>query len=201
MDIDFEKGDGLVPAIVQDARTGTVLMLGYMNREAVDRTVATGLVTFFSRERGTLWTKGETSGNTLAFDSMAVDCDGDTLLVRAYPAGPTCHTGADTCWGESNEGDAMAFLSELESIVADRSDAPPEESYTRRLVDGGAVMAGQKVGEEAVETVVAALAQSDERVVDEAADLVYHLIVLLRTRGLSLGEVAGKLEERHRKPD
>jgi phosphoribosyl-ATP pyrophosphohydrolase/phosphoribosyl-AMP cyclohydrolase len=198
MDIDFEKGGGLVPAIVQDARTGTVLMLGYMNREALDRTVETGLVTFFSRERGVLWTKGETSGNTLAFESMAVDCDGDTLLVRARPSGPVCHTGTDTCWGESNEPDPMAFLAELDAVVAERSGAPPEESYTRRLLDGGAAAAGQKVGEEAVETVVAALAQDDGRLVDEAADLVYHLVVLLRTRGLSLGDVARRLEERHR---
>lgn len=198
MDIDFEKGGGLVPAIVQDARTGAVLMLGYMNREALDRTVQAGLVTFFSRERGVLWTKGETSGNTLAFESMAVDCDGDTLLVRARPSGPVCHTGTDTCWGESNAPDPMVFLAELDAVVAGRSGTPPEESYTRRLLDGGAAAAGQKVGEEAVEVVVAALAQDDGRVVDEAADLVYHLVVLLRTRGLSLGDVARRLEERHR---
>jgi phosphoribosyl-ATP pyrophosphohydrolase/phosphoribosyl-AMP cyclohydrolase len=198
MDIDFEKGGGLVPAIVQDARTGTVLMLGYMNREALETTRETGLVTFFSRERGVLWTKGETSGNTLTLVSVAVDCDGDTLLVRALPAGPACHTGTDTCWGEPNPPDPLGFLAELEAIVEERAGAPADESYTRRLLDGGAAAAGQKLGEEAVETVVAALAQDDGRVVDEAADLVYHLMVLLRTRGLSLGDVARRLEERHR---
>lgn len=198
MDIDFDKGDGLVPAIVQDARTGVVLMLGYMNREAWARTVETKQVTFWSRSREALWTKGETSGNRLELVSITVDCDGDALLVRAVPSGPVCHTGADTCWNEPNRPDPVAFLAELDRIVASRAEAAPEASYTRRLLDGGAASAGQKVGEEAVETVVAALAQDDGRVVDEASDLVYHLLVLLRTRKLTLADVARRLEERHR---
>lgn len=189
--------DGLVPAIVQDTHTGRVLMMAWMNAEAIERTRATGLVTFYSRSRKVLWTKGETSGNTLRLVSIETDCDGDTLLVKAIPTGPACHTGADTCWGERNDR-SLAFLVELEDILTERTAAPAGESYTRRLLDAGAPKVGQKVGEEAVETVVAALAESDDRLVDEAADLVYHLAVLLRTRGLSLEHVSERLAERHR---
>ncbi len=189
--------DGLVPAIVQDTHTGRVLMMAWMNAEAIERTRATGLVTFYSRSRKELWTKGETSGNTLRLVSIETDCDGDTLLVKAIPTGPACHTGADTCWGERNDR-SLAFLAELEGILTERAAAPAGESYTRRLLDAGAPKVGQKVGEEAVETVVAALAESDDRLVDEAADLVYHLAVLLRTRGLSLEHVSARLAERHR---
>lgn len=198
MDIDFDKGDGLVPAIVQDARTGVVLMLGYMNREALERTRESGHVTFFSRSRDTLWTKGETSGHRLRLEEILVDCDGDALLVRAHPTGPVCHTGSDTCWDEPNRPSAGSFLGELERVIADRASASAETSYTRRLLDAGIAKVGQKVGEEAVETVVAALAEDTGRLVDETADLLYHLLVLLRARGVSLEDVTGRLAERHR---
>lgn len=201
MDIDFDKGDGLVPAIVQDARTRVVLMLGWMNREALDRTRETGRVTFFSRSRKALWTKGETSGNGLRLVGLSTDCDRDSLLVYAEPEGPVCHTGDDTCWAEENRLDPASFLVTLERIIDDRAGADAGASYTRRLLDGGPALAGQKVGEEAVEAVVAALAQDDDRLVDEAADLVYHLLVLLRTRGLALADVAERLETRHRTAD
>ena len=197
MDIDFDKAGGLVPAIVQDGSTGAVLMLGYMNREAYKQTLETELVTFFSRSRNRIWIKGETSGNHLRLQSIKVDCDGDSLLVRAVPTGPVCHTGADTCWSEDNAATPVAFLTELEDIITRRALASPEESYTRRLLDEGVVKVGQKVGEEAVETVIASLAQSEDRVVDEASDLVYHLLVLLRTRGLTLSDIAHRLKERH----
>lgn len=192
------NADGLVPAIVQDVRTGKVLMMAWMNAESIERTRDTGLVTFFSRSRSSLWTKGETSGNALKLVDIAADCDGDTLLVKAIPTGPACHTGTDTCWGESNDR-SLVFLAELEEIITRRAQAPASESYTRRLMDSGAPKVGQKVGEEAVETVVAALAETDDRVVDEASDLLFHLMVLLRTRGLTLADVVDRLASRHRK--
>lgn len=194
------NADGLVPAIVQDVQTGKVLMMAWMNAEALNRTRETGLVTFFSRSRSVLWTKGETSGHTLKLVEIVADCDGDTLLVKAIPTGPACHTGTDTCWGESNDR-GLVFLPELEAIITRRGQAPAAESYTRRLLDAGPPKVSQKVGEEAVETVVAALAESDDRLVDEASDLVYHLMVLLRTRGLTLADVARNLEARHREQD
>lgn len=195
--IDFAKGGGLVPAIVQHAATGEVLMLGYMNAEALEKTQATGKVTFYSRSKDRLWTKGETSGNTLGLVSMAPDCDRDALLVRALPNGPTCHTGTKSCFGEA-PGPDIAFLGELERIIAARATASPEESYTARLMAKGLLKIAQKVGEEGVETALAATNEDDEALTGEAADLIFHLMVLLKARGLSLAEVTGKLEERHR---
>lgn len=193
---DFDKmPDGLVPAVVQDAATGTVLMLGYMNAEALRRTRESGLVTFFSRSRGQLWTKGETSGHLLHLRDIRLDCDRDALLLKAQPAGPVCHTGADTCWGEKNA--APAFLKELETIILDRKGAASEQSYTARLFDEGIPKIAQKVGEEAVETVIEALGNNRERLLNESADLLYHLLVLLAARDVRLEEVEGVLRARH----
>lgn len=197
MDIDFEKGGGLVPAIVQDATTRQVLMLGYMNREAVDKTLATGLVTFWSRSRQKLWTKGETSGNLLHLVSIKADCDHDTLLVRAHPDGPTCHLGTDTCWAEDNEESPIDFLSKLQDFIELRHRDMPEGSYTTALFTKGVNRTAQKVGEEALETVIEATAGTKEKLVYEAADLVYHLEVLLTEKGLRIDDVARELRRRH----
>ena len=197
MTIDFEKAGGLVPAVVQDAVSGNVLMLGYMNQEALDRTRASGWVTFYSRSRRELWTKGDTSGNRLAFVDVRVDCDGDALLVRANPSGPVCHTGQPTCWGPPAVPHGAGFLQHLESVIAQRASADPEASYTRRLLDEGITKVGQKVGEEAVETVIAALAEDDDHLIGEASDLIYHLLVLLKARGLNLDMIGERLRERH----
>lgn len=195
MKIDFEKGDGLVPAIIQHADTQQVLMLGYMNIEAVEATREIGLVTFYSRSRQTLWQKGETSGNTLAFIDMKVDCDQDTLLVQARPAGPTCHEGTVSCFGA--EGAAgLGFLAELTNTIEGRQDANPKSSYTASLLQGPLTLTAQKVGEEGVETVIAALAQSDENFLSESADLVYHLMVLLAAKEKSLHDVVDVLSTR-----
>lgn len=194
--IDFAKGGGLVPAIVQHAATGEVLMLGYINAEALEKTQASGKVTFYSRSKDRLWTKGETSGNTLGLVSIAPDCDRDALLVRALPNGPACHTGTKSCFGET-PGPDIAFLGELERIIASRANASPEESYTARLMAKGLLKIAQKVGEEGVETALAAVGEDDEALTGEAADLVFHLMVLLKARGLSLGDVAARLEGRH----
>ena len=188
--------DGLIPAIVQDATTGQILMLGYMNRESFDRTLESGLVTFFSRSRQELWTKGETSGNRLEYVGHEIDCDSDTLLVSAKPSGPVCHTGSRTCFVDSPDG-SFGFFGSLERIVSDRADADPAESYTARLLNEGPVGAARKVAEEGVEVTIAAISESDERLTEEAADLVYHLVVTLRSRGLSLADVAAVLERRH----
>ncbi len=196
-EIDFDKGDGLVPAIVQDASTGKVLMLGYMNREAYEKTVAAGLVTFFSRSRNCLWTKGETSGNYLRMVSIAVDCDGDALLVKAKPDGPTCHTGTDTCWGETNAANPLLFLTELQDFVEKRHEEMPEGSYTTSLFRDGVNRMAQKVGEEALETVIEAVNGSNERLVYEGADMLYHLIVLLTHKGLRIEDLAKELQVRH----
>ncbi|MFV1981324.1 MAG: bifunctional phosphoribosyl-AMP cyclohydrolase/phosphoribosyl-ATP diphosphatase HisIE [Rhodothermia bacterium] len=193
---ELKTEDGLVPAIVQDARTGQVLMLAYMNREAFAKTLETGLVTFFSRSRGKLWTKGETSGNFLRYVSHRNDCDGDAILVKARPDGPTCHTGARTCFVDSPDG-SFGFLGELEAVIVSRENTDPKKSYTSELLSGGPAATARKVGEEAVEVTIAAITESDERLAEESADLVYHLLVLLRSRGLSLNDVAGILEERH----
>lgn len=193
---DLKTENGLVPAIVQDARTGQVLMLAYMNIEAFEKTLETGLVTFFSRSRAKLWTKGETSGNFLRYVSHQIDCDGDTILVKARPDGPTCHTGARTCFVDSPDG-SFGFLGELEAVIASRENADPEKSYTSELLSGGPAAPARKVGEEAVEVAIAAINESDERLAEESADLVYHLLVLLKSRGLSLADVAHVLEERH----
>ncbi len=198
MDIDFGKGDGLVPAIIQDADTQKVLMLGYMNKEAYDKTLSSGHVTFFSRSRHCLWTKGETSGNLLDVVSIKVDCDNDTLLVQAHPHGPTCHTGADTCWGEKNEGNPLLFLTELQDFINKRHEEMPEGSYTTSLFKDGINRMAQKVGEEALEAVIEAVNGTDERLLYEASDMFYHLIVLLTSKGLRIEQVAQELLERHK---
>lgn len=196
MKIDFEKGGGLVPAIVQDADTLQVLMLGYMNADSVAKTTETGLVTFFSRSRQTLWTKGETSGNTLSLVSMTVDCDQDTILVKARPTGPTCHEGTVSCFG--NEGaEGVGFLSYLETLIEGRKTADPESSYTAQLLQGPLRRAAQKVGEEGVETALAAVAETDDKLVSEAADLIYHTLVLLAAKDLKLDAVVAELKRRH----
>jgi phosphoribosyl-AMP cyclohydrolase / phosphoribosyl-ATP pyrophosphohydrolase len=194
---DFAKGDGLVPAIVQHARTGEVLMLGYMDEAALAKTRASGLVTFFSRSKQRLWTKGETSGDTLSLVDIKLDCDADTLLVRAIPAGPTCHTGTTSCFG-NDVSPALGFLAELDALVASRHAERPEGSYTTKLFDGGIRRIAQKVGEEGVETALAAVAQGDDELIGEAADLVFHLMVALRARGIGFEQVAQKLASRHR---
>ena len=196
MDIDFDKMDGLVPAIIQDADTAKVLMLGFMNREAYDRTLETGKVTFFSRTRNRLWTKGEESGNFLHVVSVKEDCDRDTLLIQVHPVGPVCHTGADTCWGEKNEQPVM-FLKELQEFINVRHREMPEGSYTTSLFRSGVNKMAQKVGEEAVETVIEACNGTDERLIYESADLLYHLIVLLTSKGYSIEDIACELKERH----
>jgi phosphoribosyl-ATP pyrophosphohydrolase/phosphoribosyl-AMP cyclohydrolase len=196
--LDFDKGGGLVPAVVQDARTGRVLMLGYMNRAALDRTLATGRVTFFSRSRQTLWTKGETSGHFLTVVEIRADCDRDTLLVRAVPAGPVCHTGADTCFDEANAADDLAFLRRLEGVIRDRRAHPSEASYTSSLFREGINKIAQKVGEEAVELVIEAMDDDAARFRGEAADLLFHLLVLFEAKGIPLDDVLATLRERHR---
>lgn len=197
MDIDFGKCGGLVPAIIQDATTNKVLMLGYMNQEALDKTKETGLVTFFSRSRQTLWTKGETSGNYLKLVDMKIDCDNDTLLVKAIPAGPVCHKGTDTCWGETNESSPLTFLTQLQDFIEKRHEEMPEGSYTTSLFREGLNRMAQKVGEEALELVIEATNGSNERMVYEGADMLYHLIVLLTSKGLRIEDLASELRERH----
>lgn len=200
MTIDFDKMGGLVPAIIQDADTRQVLMLGYMNREAYDRTMATGKVTFWSRTRQTLWTKGETSGNFLDLVSIANDCDNDTLLVRVHPHGPTCHTGTDTCWGEENKPQGTAplqFVSDLQDFIEKRKHEMPEGSYTTRLFRDGIAKISQKVGEEALETVIEAISGPDDKLIYEAGDMIYHLLVMLTARGLRIEDIAEELRRRH----
>lgn len=210
-DVDFVKAGGLVPGVVQDARTSEVLMVGFLDAEALEATLRTGLATFRSRSRGSLWTKGETSGNTLRVVSVDVDCDRDTLLLRAQPAGPTCHTGDRSCFdaargprdaaeGPGDAGSAHgpgAFLPVLDAVVADRRAAMPEGSYTTRLFTDGVRRIAQKVGEEGVETALAGVVQDDEALLGESADLLYHLLVLLRARDLSLADVEDVLRRRH----
>ena len=197
MTIDFEKSGGLVPAIIQDATTNNVLMLGYMNEEAYKRTVATGKVTFWSSSRKTLWTKGETSGNYLNLVSISVDCDNDTLLVKVHPEGPVCHKGTDTCWSEENNFNPLLFLSELQDFIEKRHEEMPEGSYTTSLFKDGLNRMAQKVGEEALEAVIEAVNGTDDRLVYEASDMFYHLIVLLTAKGLRIEDVARELLERH----
>lgn len=194
--LDWAKGGGLLPAIVQHCATGEVLMLGYMNAEALAATRASGRVTFWSRSKRRLWQKGETSGHVLRVESIRVDCDRDTLLVAADPCGPTCHRGTSSCFGDTARP-PLAFLGELDAVVAQRAAERPAGSYTVHLFDAGVRRIAQKVGEEAVETALAAVAQDDAALLGEAADLVYHLVVLLRARGLSLGDVAQRLAKRH----
>lgn len=197
MKIDFEKMGGLVPAIVQDARTKNVLMLGFMNEEAYQKTVDTKHVTFWSRTRQTLWTKGETSGHFLDLVSMQIDCDNDTLLVKAIPNGPTCHTGTDTCWGEDNDMNPLLFLTELQDFIIKRKEEMPEGSYTTSLFTKGINKIAQKVGEEALETVIEATNGTNDHLVYEASDLLYHLLVLLTEKGLRIEDVASELQKRH----
>ncbi|MET0935337.1 MAG: bifunctional phosphoribosyl-AMP cyclohydrolase/phosphoribosyl-ATP diphosphatase HisIE [Luteibacter sp.] len=194
---DFAKGDGMLPAIVQHARTGEVLMLGYMDEAALAKTRETGLVTFFSRSKQRLWTKGETSGDTLSLVDARLDCDADTILVRAIPAGPTCHNGTTSCFG-NDVAPPLGFLGELDALVASRHAERPEGSYTTKLFEGGIRRIAQKVGEEGVETALAAVAEDDDALIGEAADLVFHLMVVLRARGIGFDAVAEKLSARHR---
>ena len=197
MDIDFEKSGGLVPAIIQDADTKTVLMLGYMNTEAYEKTIDTGLVTFYSRSRKCLWTKGETSNNFLHLVDIKVDCDNDTLLVKVHPDGPTCHKGTDTCWGEENEKSPLLFLAELSDFIEKRHQEMPEGSYTTSLFRDGLNRMAQKVGEEALELVIEATNGTNDRLIYEGSDMLYHLIVLLTHKGLRIEDMAAELRERH----
>lgn len=198
MKIDFDKCGGLVPAIIQDADTKNVLMLGYMNQEALQKTLDTKKVTFWSRSRNCLWTKGETSGNFLHLVDIKVDCDNDTLLVKVHPDGPTCHTGTDTCWGEENNANPLLFLSELQDFIEQRHREMPEGSYTTSLFKDGLNRMAQKVGEEALELVIEACNGTDERMIYEGSDMLYHLIVLLTSKGLRIEQMAEELLERHR---
>jgi len=200
MKVDFQKGSGLVPAIVQDSGDGTVLMLGYMNEEAFASTLETGRVTFFSRSKNRLWTKGETSGHWLEVERVSMDCDGDAILVLARAHGPTCHTGSRSCFADNRSfKQAFSFLGELEGVIRERHAAADNAtSYTAKLLSGGTRRIAQKVGEEATEVVLEAAAGDSDRIVSETADLVYHLMVLLEACGLSLGDVVEELERRHR---
>jgi phosphoribosyl-ATP pyrophosphohydrolase/phosphoribosyl-AMP cyclohydrolase len=195
MNIDFNKTDGLVPVVIQDEQTLEVLMLGYMNQEAYDKTIQENIVTFFSRSKQRLWTKGETSNNFLHVKSIHLDCDNDTLLIKVKADGPTCHTGDRTCFKTDYN---QNFILQLEQIVADRYDNPVEGSYVNKLRSKGLNKIAQKVGEEGVETVIAALAETETDLINEASDLVFHLIVLLREKGLSLETIAKNLEQRHK---
>ena len=198
MNIDFSKyPDGLVPAIIQDFNTHVVLMLGFMNKEAFEKTEQTGKVTFYSRSKKRLWTKGEESGNFLELKSMASDCDHDTLLIKAHPVGPVCHTGADTCWSERNESDN--FLLYLEDIIRLRKQATPEESYVAKLFSKGINKIAQKVGEEAVELVIEAKDDNEALFLNEAADLLFHYLLLLNAKGYKLNNVVEILKGRHSK--
>lgn len=201
-DPNWEKMDGLLPAIVQDALDGRVLMLGYMNRDALQATMESGQVTFWSRSRQALWTKGETSGNSLNFVDATLDCDQDCLLVRAHPAGPTCHRGTPTCFDPLDDPGSgpepeLAFLATMEKIIHQRDLDRPAGSYTTRLLEDGVKRVAQKVGEEGVETALAGVAGEREELVNESADLIYHLLVLLRTRRISLADLLATLRERH----
>ena len=198
MNINFTKyADGLVPAIVQDANTKTVLMLGFMNQSAVDATLAEGKVTFYSRSKNRLWTKGEESGNFLNYKSMAVDCDEDSLLIQANPEGPVCHMGTDTCWGEDNNNTTV-FLNTLEQIIADRKNADPSSSYVASLFAKGINKIAQKVGEEAVEMVIEAKDNNEQLFLDESADLLFHYLILLQSKGYQLADVVKVLSQRHK---
>lgn len=197
MEINFEKMDGLVPAIIQDNQTKNVLMLGFMNKEAYDKTIETGKVTFFSRTKNRLWTKGEESGNFLHVVSIKNDCDNDTLLIKVTPAGPVCHTGTDTCWEEENKANPLLFLSELQNFVEKRYQEMPEGSYTTSLFKDGVNRMAQKVGEEALEAVIEAVNGSDERLIYEGSDMLYHLIVLLTSKKMRIEQMAAELQKRH----
>ncbi len=196
--LDFSKLNGLIPAIIQDNTTNVVLMLGFMNEEALAKTEETGQVTFFSRTKNRLWTKGEESGNFLNVVSIAPDCDNDTLLIKVNPVGPVCHTGDDTCWGEVNEESDIQFLEYLQDFIDQRKQEMPEGSYTTSLFRKGTRKITQKVGEEAVETIIGAMANDDENFIYEGADLLYHLIVLLTHKGYRIEDLARELKKRHK---
>ncbi len=199
--LDFAKGDGLVPAIVQDADSGAVLMLAYMNRDALEQTLARKRAVFYSRSKQRLWEKGETTGHTLDLVDIVADCDNDTLLVAARPRGPACHNGTLTCFGDEprSAATAISFLARLERVVEQRATEKPESSYTARLLEKGISRVAQKVGEEGVELALAGVSGSEQKVVEESADLLFHLLVLLRARGVALNSVVRELETRHRK--
>ena len=197
MDLDFNKQGGLIPAIIQDNQTNKVLMLGFMNPEALEKTKEIGKVTFFSRTKNRLWTKGEESGNFLNVVSISEDCDKDTLLIKVNPVGPVCHTGSDTCFNEKNEEDIM-FLKYLQDFIERRRQEMPEGSYTTSLFSKGVARMAQKVGEEAVETVIEAMSGNDERLLYEASDMLYHLIVLLTSKGYRLEDLSRELQKRHK---
>jgi phosphoribosyl-AMP cyclohydrolase / phosphoribosyl-ATP pyrophosphohydrolase len=196
--LDFSKGDGLIPAIIQDEATSKVLMLGFMNEEALSRTRAEGKVTFFSRTKNRLWTKGETSGNFFFVKDIIADCDKDTLLVKVNPVGPACHTGADTCFNEVNS-EGINFLNNLTSIIKDRHNNPSDKSYTSSLFEKGINKVAQKVGEEAVEVVIEAKDDNQELFLNESADLLFHLMILLEAKGNKLDDVVDILKQRHNK--
>lgn len=197
MKIDFEKMSGLIPAIIQDAVTSKVLMLGYMNEDAYNQTIDTGFVTFFSRSRQKLWVKGETSGNYLKLVSINIDCDNDALLIKVHPQGPVCHKGTDTCWSESNEYQPIMFLSFIQDFIEKRHKEMPEGSYTTSLFKEGLNRMAQKVGEEALEMVIEAVNGTDDRLIYEGSDMLYHLIVLLTSKGLRIEDLAKELQTRH----
>lgn len=197
MKLDFQKTGGLIPTVIQDVNTNKVLMLGYMNEESLKITEEIGKVTFFSRSKNRLWTKGEESGNFLNVVSITPDCDNDTLLIKVHPDGPVCHTGADTCWNEENKTD-ISFLAYLQDFITKRHTEMPEGSYTTSLFQEGINRMAQKVGEEAVETVIEAVNGTDEGFLYEASDMIYHLIVLLTSKGYSLTDIAKELEKRHK---
>ncbi len=199
MNIQFSKyADGLVPVIIQDSLTGKVLMLGFMNQEAIDATLSQQKVTFFSRSKNRLWTKGEESGNFLEYISMALDCDQDSILIQAKPVGPVCHTGADTCWGETNTASSLVFLNTLEEVIASRKNEAPESSYVASLFQKGINKIAQKVGEEAVETVIEAKDNNDALFIGEAADLLFHYLILLQAKGFNLTDITNELKKRHK---
>jgi len=197
MELDFKKMGGLIPAVIQDEQTNKVLMLGFMNEEALAQTQATGKVTFFSRTKNRLWTKGEESGNFLNVVSITGDCDHDTLLIKVHPCGPVCHTGSDTCFDEKNE-EGLWFLKYLQDFITRRRLEMPENSYTTSLFNQGIERMAQKVGEEAVETVIEAMKGDDERLLYEASDLLYHLIVLLTYKGFRIEDLVNELQKRHK---
>ena len=198
MNIDFSKLNGLIPAVIQDADTKNVLMVGFMNEEAYQKTIETKKVTFFSRTRQRLWTKGEESGHFLHLVDIKNDCDNDTLLVKVHPEGQTRHTGTDTCWGEKNEHNPLLFLSELQDFIEKRHEEMPEGSYTTSLFRDGLNRMAQKVGEEALEAVIEAVNGTNDRLIYEASDMFYHLIVLLTAKGLRIEDVVSELESRHK---
>ena len=196
MKLDFQKTGGLIPTVIQDVNTNKVLMLGYMNEESLKITEEIGKVTFFSRSKNRLWTKGEESGNFLKVVSITPDCDNDTLLIKVHPDGPVCHTGADTCWNQENKTD-ISFLAYLQDFITKRHTEMPEGSYTTSLFQSGVNKMAQKVGEEAVETVIEACNGTNERLIYEGSDLLYHLIVLLTSKGYRIEDLARELKERH----